>query len=408
LENLNKVVIGNLAGTVYFIPTDFDPNAPPDELNDNLRKWTFYRSGAAFVSTPAYSPDTGLVYIGAAEGAAQFGRLFAFKPTVLDDPNTPEEDERIAWVYPRDDAPQKEVLAVNAVTSTPAVSGQRVYFTTSTLNRGRIFAVNARTGALEWRYPPAPTDPNARDDQYLPLTPYSSPLIVPNLRYGTTLVREALYVCGADGRVYGFNATEGIPLEEDPNNPLDDYVSERLGGAIFSSPVFTYVSDTNDNGNVVDIYPAVVVATDSGLLLALHADHLTNARGGKAFEGWDLYGNAAFASPAVLDGWLYAADNDGVAYAYHFTGVANAGEAGERIEIRRRPPQAKSLTAPTTPNSRSWRCCTRKTSTIFSAVNATLKNSSELTASSRRRWNGVKCSMSSRGTSNAHRGTPQR
>jgi hypothetical protein len=59
LENLNKVVIGNLAGTVYFIPTDFDPNAPPDELNENLRKWTFYRSGAAFVSTPAYSPRYG-------------------------------------------------------------------------------------------------------------------------------------------------------------------------------------------------------------------------------------------------------------------------------------------------------------------------------------------------------------
>jgi hypothetical protein len=331
LENLNKVVIGNLAGTVYFIPTDFDPNAPPDELNENLRKWTFYRSGAAFVSTPAYSPDTGLVYIGAAEGAAQFGRLFAFKPTVLDNPDTPE-DERIAWVYPRDDAPQKEVLAVNAVTSTPAVSGQRVYFTTSTLNRGRIFAVNARTGALEWRHPRAPTDEDEEDNEYLPLTPYSSPLIVPNLRYGTTLVREALYVCGSDGRVYGFNADQGVLLDINPDDPLDDYVSERLGGAIFSSPVFTYVRDTDDDGNVVGDYPAVVVATDSGLLLALHADHRTNARGGKAFEGWDLYGNAAFASPAVLDGWLYAADNDGVAYAYHITGVANAGDAGERIE----------------------------------------------------------------------------
>jgi hypothetical protein len=331
LENRDKVVIGNLAGTVYFIPTDFDPNAPPDELNENLRKWTFYRSGAAFVSTPAYSPDTGLVYIGAAEGAAQFGRLFAFKPTVLDNPDTPE-DERIAWVYPRDDAPQKEVLAVNAVTSTPAVSGQRVYFTTSTLNRGRIFAVNARTGALEWRHPRAPTDEDEEDNEYLPLTPYSSPLIVPNLSYGTTLVREALYVCGADGRVYGFNADQGVLLDINPDDPLDDYVSERLGGAIFSSPVFTYVRDTDDDGNVVGDYPAVVVATDSGLLLALHADDRTNARGGKAFEGWDLYGNAAFASPAVLDGWLYAADNDGVAYAYHFTGVANAGDAGERIE----------------------------------------------------------------------------
>lgn len=76
----------------------------------------------------------------------------------------------------------------------------------------------------------------------------------------------------------------------------------------------------------------------------------TNARGGKAFEGWDLYGSAAFASPAVLDNWLYAADNNGVVYAYNITGVANAGEAGELIEEPTPTPDDLNPTAPTTLN----------------------------------------------------------
>jgi outer membrane protein assembly factor BamB len=180
--------------------------------------------------------------------------------------------------------------------------------------------VNARTGALEWRYPPAPPSDNQPDDEVPPADALLLAANCAQLDYGTTLVREALYVCGADGRVYGLDASRGTLLGADTQDRSDDYISERLGGAIFSSPVFTYVRDTDEHGNVRGDYPAVVVATDFGLLLALHADDRTNARGGKAFEGWDLYGNAAFASPAVLDNWLYAADNDGVVYAYQHHG----------------------------------------------------------------------------------------
>jgi hypothetical protein len=330
LEERNLVAIGNPAGAVYLIRTDFDPNLPPERRNPF--KWIYNRVGAAFVSTPAYDATTGLIYIGTSEGRGQFGRIIALNPEVeRDNPNTPE-DERVAWVYPRENAPPKEVLAVNAVTSTPAVWQGRVYFTTSSVNQGRVFALDARAGTLQWRYPPAPPSDNQPDDKYLPLPPYSSPLVVPDLDYGATRVPVALYVCGADGRVYGLDASRGTLLGADTQDRSDDYISERLGGAIFSSPVFTRVRDTDEQGNVRGEYPAVVLATDFGLLLALHADDRTNARGGKAFEGWDLYGSAAFASPAVLDNWLYAADNNGVVYAYNITGVANAGEAGELIE----------------------------------------------------------------------------
>jgi hypothetical protein len=68
LENLNKVVIGNLAGTVYFIPTDFDPNAPPDELNVTSASGLSTAQAQRLSPRLLTMPDTGLVYIGAAEG----------------------------------------------------------------------------------------------------------------------------------------------------------------------------------------------------------------------------------------------------------------------------------------------------------------------------------------------------
>jgi hypothetical protein len=105
---------------------------------------------------------------------------------------------------------------------------------------------------------------------------YSSPLVVQGLPY-RGVPENLVYVGGTGGRVVAFNADTGELR----------YISENLGGAIFSSPIFTYVRDTNAAGDPIgDRRPAVVVATNSGLLLALHADEQINSRGGKAFEGW--------------------------------------------------------------------------------------------------------------------------
>jgi hypothetical protein len=296
LENENLVAIGNPAGSVYLINTDLDPEDP-----DTYYRWQYNRFGAAFVSTPAYDPTTRLIYIGSSEGGNRFGRLIALNPFRQDNPNTPQ-DERVVWVYPPEDQDP-----IEPITCTPAVALGRVYFTTGSLAGGRLYAVKADNGSLVW----------ARPALDAPLTPlfnffYSSPLVVERLPY-RGIPENLVYIGGANARIVAFNADTGELR----------YISENLGGQIFSSPIFTYVRDTDAAGDPIGNRPAIVVATNSGQLLALHADEQVNSRNGKAFEGWDLYANTVFASPAVLDNWLYAADDEGIVYAYNVRGVAN-------------------------------------------------------------------------------------
>ena len=306
LESENLVAIGNPAGSVYLINTDLDPEDP-----DTYYRWQYDRFGAAFVSTPAYDPATGLIYIGSSEGGNQYGRLIALNPSRQDNPNTPE-DERVAWVYPPEDQ-----SPIEPITSTPAVALGRVYFTTGSLEGGRLYAVKADNGSLVWARP-ALNAPLVGLFNFF----YSSPLVVQGLPY-RGVPENLVYVGTTGGRIVAFNADTGDLR----------YISENLGGAIFSSPIFTYVRDTDENGNILGDRPAVVVATNSGLLLALHADEQTNSRNGKAFEGWDLYANTVFASPAVLDDWLYAADDEGIVYAYNVLGVASTDTGlGGRID----------------------------------------------------------------------------
>jgi hypothetical protein len=303
LESDDLVAIGNPAGSVYLIRTDHNPN----NANDNPLRWQYDRVNAAFVSTPAYDPTHRLLYIGSSEGGNQFGRVIALNPFVQDNSNT-TQDERVAWVYPPEDQDP-----IEPITSTPAVALGRVYVTTGGLSGGRLYALKADNGSLVW----------ARPALNAPLTSffsfyYSSPLVVENLPY-RGVPTNIVYVGGVGARVIAFNADTGDLL----------HFSENLGGQIFSSPIFTNVRDTDENGNVLDVRPAVVVATNSGLLLALHADEQVNSRNGKAFEGWDLYANTVFASPAMLDDWLYAADDEGIVYAYNVLGVATtAPETG--------------------------------------------------------------------------------
>jgi outer membrane protein assembly factor BamB len=312
LENENLVAIGNPAGSVYLINTDLDPEDP-----DTYYRWQYNRFGAAFVSTPAYDPATGLIYIGSSEGGNRFGRLIALNPARQDNPNTPE-DERVAWVYPPEDQ-----NPIEPITSTPAVALGRVYFTTGSLEGGRLYAVKADNGSLVWARP-ALNAPLVGLFNFF----YSSPVVVQGLRY-RGVPENLVYVGSTGGRVIAFNADTGELL----------YISENLGGAIFSSPIFTYVRDTDATGNPIDERPAIVVATNAGLLLALHADEQTNSRNGKAFEGWDLYANTVFASAGVLDDWLYAADDEGIVYAYNVLGVATTAPETGLGGIQRDPTQ---------------------------------------------------------------------
>lgn len=315
IEDEDLVIIGNTSGSVYAINTDHNPSQPESDTNRILR-WEYRLANGAFVSTPAYDPGLRTVYIGSVEYNAQIGRLYAIDPFTLEsqNPNIP----RLRWVYPSLDQP-----AIEPITSTPAVASGRVYFTTGGLYGGRIYAVDASNGSLVWLRP-AVTNPILN---FL----YSSPLVASVDYNNDNNPIEVVYVASQSGRLIAFRADTGALL----------YISESLGSAVFSSPVLTQVVDTGREGNILGPKPAVVLTTNEGLLLALYADKNLNSRNGKRFEGWDLYANSTFASPAVLDNWLYVSDDAGITYAYNITGVGGAPPETGLGEIIREPEEPR-------------------------------------------------------------------
>lgn len=318
IEDKNLVVIGNSAGRVFAINTNLsDPNDESDFL-----RWQFAIGTGAFYSTPAYDGST--VYIGSVEGGGLFGRLYAL------DPDTNDDSLRMRWAYPPLDQP-----AVEPITTTPAVANGRIYFTTGGVEGGRIYAINT-SGTLVWQRPAASAPLNTLIN-FL----YSSPLVVQvdYNRNGNPI--EVLYVATQSGRVIALEAATGNLL----------YISENLGGAVFSSPVFTNVVDTDRTGAQFGSIPAVVVGVNNGQLLALYADNRLNSRNGKAFEGWDLYADTLFSSPAVLDNWLYLSDDAGVTYAFNVVGTITGGQL-EDIGIIQTPEPERTDTTPTSDYSK--------------------------------------------------------
>jgi hypothetical protein len=296
IEDKNLVIIGNPSGSVYAINTDLRTGDPATWL-----RWEYRLLGASFVGAPAYDESRDTVYIGSVEGGGFYGRLYAL------DPSTSDNNRRVKWVYPPLDQDP-----IEPITATPAVALGKVYINTGGLEGGRTYAINASNGQLVWQQP-------SQTVSVLSFN-YSSPLVVQGLDFDNdpnTPPVNAVFVGSSLGRVIAYDADTGQPLRgQDGRN-----FSERLSGAIFSSPVFTKVNDTDPNGSDIGEKPAIVVGTNAGEIVALHATNRRNARGGWAFEGWKLYADTLFASPAVLDDWLYIADDAGVVYAFNLSGL---------------------------------------------------------------------------------------
>lgn len=291
------VVIANPNGHLYAI----DSARAHDQNDTDAIAWDFSISGS-FVSSPAYDSSSQTLYIGSVEGGTAFGRIYAINAATGE----------LRWAYP-----ERTLAPIEPITATPALFNGRIYIGTGATS-GRVYAISASTGQLAWRYP----DPS--DTRIAPtMSPfqYTSPTVVSGVDYnqnGNPI--NVLYLGNYNGRIYYFNADTGALLQ-DPGTPEPvNAVSENLGAAIFSSPVFTNIVDTDGDGTVFATYPAIVVATNAGNLYAVHATNRRNLFDGKAFEGWNLYGDRIFSSPAVLDDWLYVGDDAGILYAFNTRG----------------------------------------------------------------------------------------
>jgi hypothetical protein len=197
----------------------------------------------------------------------------------------------------------------------PRSHSARCIVNTGGIDGGHTYAINASNGRLVWKQPP-------QRAAILSFN-YSSPLVVQNLDYDNdpnTPPVNAVFVGSSLGRILAYNADTGEPLR----GPDNQNFSERLSGALFSSPLFTNVSDTDPEGSDLGAYPAIVVGTNAGEIVALHATSKRNLRNGWLFEGWQLYADTLFASPAVLDDWLYIADDAGVVYAFNQRGLSGS------------------------------------------------------------------------------------
>jgi outer membrane protein assembly factor BamB len=325
LEDKNLVIIGNPGGSVYAIKTDLDP----DDADTWLR-WEYRLPGASFVGAPAYDGNN-TVFVGSAEGGF-YGRLYALDITTADN------SRRLKWAYP----PLNEA-PIEPITATPAVALGKVFVNTTSIDGGRTYAISASNGRLVWSQP-------AQRTAVLSFN-YSSPLVVQGLDYDNnpdTPPVNAVFVGSSLGRILAYNADDGTPLQRDcdndPDTPPTNF-SERLSGAIFSSPVFTNVNDTNPEGNDFGAKPAIVVGTNAGEIVALHATATCNSRNGWLFEGWQLYADTLFASPAVLDDWLYIADDAGVVYAFNQRGLTGS-------QLRELLPDIGDIIEQTGPESR--------------------------------------------------------
>ncbi len=296
LEDKNLVIIGNPSGSVYAIKTDLDPGNPATWL-----KWEYRVFGASFVGAPAYDGNT--VFIGSVEGNF-YGRLYALNPDATSSATA------LRWAYPPLNSTTE---VIEPITATPAVALGKVFINTGGIDGGRTYAISASSGQLIWRQPDQTNSILAFN--------YSSPLVVQGLDFdnnSSTPPINAVFVGGSLGRVFAYNADTGEELRGTDGS----FFSERLSGAIFSSPVFTGVNDTDPDGNDFGAKPAIVVGTNAGEIVALHATNERNRRNGWLFEGWKLYADTLFASPAVLDDWLYIADDAGVVYAFNTSGLA--------------------------------------------------------------------------------------
>ncbi|MCW5934533.1 MAG: PQQ-binding-like beta-propeller repeat protein [Fimbriimonadia bacterium] len=295
-KNTDLVIIGNANGRVYALDTQYDmAQSALDDCNNPGVMWQ-YQAGSQMVAAPVYD-GSGKIFVGSLISSF-YGRLTALDVAT---------GERI-WEYPNDLDPDSQI---GAVTATPALFNGKVYVATTIRNQGQVVCLNASTGELIWKYP-------AKPDVELSAIQYSSPTVIQGIDYyGNAQPINVLYVGAQDGRVYYFNADTGERLLDTNGDPES---SGALGGALFSSNAYSGVRDLDADGNSFGNRQALTIGTNGGDLYAIHATSLGGANG-KAFEKWNLLGDSIFTSPAVLDSWLYVADDAGVLYAFNANGL---------------------------------------------------------------------------------------
>lgn len=345
-----RLYVANSNGRVYSLRADGNGDFGAGSPGTTELVWVYPASNqpavpTGFVSSPAYNRTAGVgptIFVGGLDG-----RLYALDAEGSDDTTT----ER--WVYPGKYEPASggnpalpEELPLDPISTTPAVFDGKVYFASAD---GRVYCVRERgTGRRRtervwvWPYAQRPPVRTAGDEDPVEPFLYSSPTVAAGVVTAgdPANLRDVVFIGDRGGRMYALDAqglgngrTELLWRDvTDATNPRPSG-SQPLGGAIYSSATFTQIIPSRSISGTLP-QPAIVVGTMDGLVLALSAfnsgpgtfraaiDDTSQSRQvrGDILWGWRTEGQSVFASPAVANGWLYIAGDDGILYAFSPTG----------------------------------------------------------------------------------------
>jgi outer membrane protein assembly factor BamB len=263
------------------------PKAKYSQGNNTL---TIDPARPAFVGSVAYDASSDQIFVGGTEG-----RLFA-----LDAGGNGDQTTDNNWAFPDFDE-----NVVGAISSTPAVGGNKVVFTSFD---GRVYARPTDGGvAGAWQFP-------ATGSQPLEPFEFTSPAYVTAAQLGNGVGTDLVYTVNDNGNIYALQATDGAVSWQTPEAP---------GGAS-SSPSFGHITPP---GTGLANTPVITFGSKRGEFLGFYALPGTgpgreNSAGGKLAWGYMSTGTSVFASPAVsygtdgVRGYLLHAGEDGFLYAF--------------------------------------------------------------------------------------------
>ena len=314
IDGQDYLFIASTNGRIYCIDMlgrgdmDFDRRRP----GTTTRIWSYPNDYPAAAQTSALGAFTGsLVYENTAQGptifaATEQGRLYA-----LDARGTASRTTTTRWTYPAMNQP-----TLGAIRMTPLVEFGNVYFGTdrflSALDtdgvpKGRFYALNMNTGALQWTFAGLPG--RITDDWG-----YSGPTSATSVLLNEGGMADTVFALNSNRVLYAMSAqgTGGAPTVYWSTDELD---SPALGSLTFSK---MDVFDNSGTGSRHLGAPVVLVPTSDGRFVALFARTSMLNRFGTR-RAWEYISASDVVESSMAQGnsWLYGADFAGNLYAWN-------------------------------------------------------------------------------------------
>lgn len=280
-------------------PTDYDPTAPSSPMSPtNI-------SGVVGSVALANVGGTPAIIV-----ATTNGRIFALDAAG----NAATRSTNILWQYPAAGDPQ-----IGEMTSSPIVAFGRVYVASDDIDGAGLqgmVALDEDTGLLDW----------SRATRADNLTQMGRITGSPVAVEAPILAADTVFYVDGGGFITSVNAATGAVNWEE-----NSVSSSTLGGLRFA-----YMRTYNPAGTFIDNeVPTVLVSSTQGALLGYYADGSLNINGNRRNWGYFVEGGGPQVASLAVGGWpnaaglfanrthIYAADSDGILYAFSSEDDAN-------------------------------------------------------------------------------------